>query len=410
MSGCINDRLQEICYEKDPSIIFHIRSLSAEPSTTSIEKIKSLRIILVSDGYIEYNDYIEFENALPVDGFSYDFVYKTISGKKDFYLFANEESVLGINFEGNPPLPNNLNALNLNLKTFLNSFKPVNLKDPNLELDQQQGQQLSELINSLYFTPEYNTQSGEIFLPYSASYADEFGLEILNNPEISDYEAKMYLVPVATKFNFNFINLCNDDYTVDEITIYSVNSQNYIMANVGSDLTKDFKPLNNPDYVIPDSDKNLYWIYWLAKVAEASHENSGYSDNFNFNQNYGWITDYSLPSGSALSQYNFLQNGILEVLPSTENNPVAYSSGPFYLPESNNSISNSGKQEYQLYMKFTKGTETKNITLSLGNLHSLFRDTHVVTSLTLTDSAIQIYVEIQPWTRKSANGLLREDN
>lgn len=424
--GCKDDNSSPLSPEKGENtaqIVFHINSLPGTRTSQPMERIKSLRIIMLSDDVIEQNEYILFETGRSVTEFKYDFVCNTLPGKKDFYIFANEESVKSINFGSGVTLPEGI-QIGSTLSNFFNAFLVIN------GVCTKTATQFKNCINELYFG-DYALkadQNGDVFLPYSASYEGKFAIDIpddlLSNEFISKkepyYISPLYLVPVATKFQFNFINLMEENFSVNNISIQNINTSNYLMAHVGNtDYIKDFAPINSDidtddlENEIPESDRNLYWIYWLAKVSAASNDSQSNFDNVNFNNTYGWISDYQMPQDD-LTQYNFLSSFISQTLevPSSQDktNPVAYTPGIFYIPESKNVTEQNTQQSYTLYLGFEKGNDKKTINLPISNLKALFRNTYVIINVTISEGDLQIYAEIAPWSEKVSNGWLMEEN
>ena len=389
------------------SLYFHIHSLTRASGYSSNELIRSLRIMMFSEGVLERNEYVSFENLdKSAEFFDYAFLWQTKPGHKDFYIFANEESVPSITVPQGS-LPEGLESIE-SLSDFLSYFQPS--QSSSEEVSSVDKSLFLELIDKVYFTPNYDNVDGTIYLPYSASYTGQFGIDIDKAGTHTELKNPLYLVPVATKFQFNFINLTNQDIDVTGLSLSNINSQNFLLANVGNkDRVKNFGPVNDLAYEPSDENKGLYWIYWLAKIAEESWNNPLYSDNFNFNEKYGWIYDYNLPD-SNVTIFDFIpQNSSPWVVePSVDDNdPFIFSSDIYYLPESKNLVDNT--QAYSIILRCSKGGENKNIELSIGNLRSLFRDTCVKITFTISDGDIEIYAEIADWIQKTANGILRED-
>lgn len=401
-------------------LVFHVRSLETTASSESREMLKSLRIIMLSDGALEKNEYISFgDEGIQVERFNYDFLWETIPGKKEFYLFANEESVKSIEFSEIVSLPSEIGKAS-SLTEFLSYFTPPeneenfeeSEKTANAELNLKKGLLLKKLTPSIIFNPDYTSSLGSVFLPYSSSYTGNYGITLKEDEGSALLSNPLYLVPVATKFTFRFTNLTKDQLKITNLTISKVNVCNYLFANVGDrDYEKNFSPVNEEPSEIPESDRNLYWVYWLAKVAKASQENSAYFDNVNFNDTYGWITDYNLPNED-LTPYNFLTNmtGTGLTVPSPEDEDSEYSTTTevFYIPESKNLVDEMSGQSYQLTLGVEKNGESRHKDLNFYNLKALFRNTAVRITVTISDTDMKIYAEISPWSPKVANGWLKE--
>ena len=331
-------------WDDSPIVMLHIASLSSGNAqmTTVREKIRSLRIIMMhEDGagnkYIEANRLIDTKTANAED-FSYIFQKRTIVGQKSFYLIANEESVTSVKFvdgvRGNGYAGNNLTA-------FLNHFKP-NMPTDKDDMDDAGGGavggdggdgggsgtageedgddtsdddddddnkggsdttpqpssavQFETLLNSLYLEFDPKTQSiypnesagseKNIYLPYSAYYTgDEYYISG-DKHEVDKTSTPMYLVPVATKFTFTFINERTSDVAVDYLTLVNTNKANYLMAKLDeSELTKR---------ILGDAN-DYYWIDWLKIVTGDTKFDQTTDDNTAANTKYGWIRYYRLP-------------------------------------------------------------------------------------------------------------------
>lgn len=410
-------------------VYLNITPLNSVVNTTATdnEYVKSLRIVLLSDGMIERNEYV------PLDQLAVTLTYRsrmeTVEGRKEFYLIANEESVGPVSFmpSDGVSLPNPLPEGTLH--QLLESYTPeFSVEDVNENTGgtsdnaPTKGEELAALLNAVYFSPEYTAgDDGRIYLPYVSYYGTydiEKGVDhSLTNPDgIFDPNPNpinMYLVPVATKFTFNFTNYREDAVNINEITINSVNSQNYLLARVGeNDMTKR----------LPGSDDDLYWIDWLGEVSHLSQSNAGFYPNINFNGKYGWITDYALPfetETNTANQYTFIGGNIqgFKVLGGAKDNPYFCTVGPFYIPESKNFYNpiteqNEDEQAYYLTFNFedTKvGEDPQEYQyVNISNLKALFRNTHVIINIKMEPGPIKVYAEIAPWIVKSINGWVTE--
>lgn len=391
-------------------------------NTKVLEKIKTFRIIITSmssnsqeeesddvDGPIESKEIVQLNKLVTEESlastFNYYLLWHTDLGTKNFYLFANEESVGELSYS-------NVSQAKTNLTTLLNSFEPGS-----------DASGLKSILTSAYFTPEYETDtSGNIYLPYTSMYE---GIEMNENYK----SLEMYLVPVATKFIFNFVNYRQYPVYIDGISIRSTNTENYLFANVGE---------KNMQMTLPEETSSLYWVDWLAEVSELSHGNYGYTPNQSFNSLYGWIWDYSIPTTSKVNEtYVFFKSDNRLLIPGfsdlkngdggdegeeVEGTPETYTAGPFYVPESKvNSYypdSSKDEREYQRYY-LTIGlkdsvTENKDVPefndVEIENLNALFRNTCVIINLVMRQGDVEIYAEITPWIVKKVNGWVTEGN
>ena len=416
MNSCVYDSYSDddgagdVVDENGLFLVLRISPLSSNGGDNignRYEKIKSLRIIILSDGAIEVNEYID-KPEMSASGFNY--IRQITAGKKDIYLIANENSVTGIKYykDDDMSLPADLPT---NLYDLLEKYSP------NVE-GSEAGADFENVINSVYFSSPYNEseeQKNDVYLPYVSHYSD---IQVKDN-ETSD-PIQMYLVPVATKFIFNFYNYRPATVNINGISMKSVNEHNFLVPHVGeTDLKKTF---NGEEYD---------WIEWLAKVSEASHNYTGFSDNVDFNDKYGWISDYEMPTPTIKKETVFVKGGNEEKYPVSkginEDTPSTLSLGPYYRPESrnlketnlntveedgDNEATNPNEQMYYLTLslKDTAPGETppEFTDVPISNLKALFRNTCVIINVTMRDGDVEVYTEIQDWNHKYANGWVTE--
>lgn len=401
MESCINDNAPdcdgtaaETQDKEQLRLVLRISSLDAGDSQSSnvTEKIKSLRVIILNekpngDKCLECNK--KLETDFNANQFQHIFTWSTIEGRKHFYLIANEESVQSVKTSSEEE-PKSLSDL-------LDSYTPDTTKTTNF----------AEVIKSVYFEPEsaYNISNNSRYLPYTAYY---YGYDIKKGEHLAEIPYNMYLVPVATKFTFNFTNKRVHDVSINEISVTPINSENFLIAHVGqSDIRKDF-----------DEEKELYWIDWLAKVSEKSHQEEDYNDNMSFNQKYGWIADYEIPSSTKPNTQTLIeqkQNISVPGMGEEGTIPEKLQLGPYYLPESKsenaNTVNNVTEYNYYLTLDLEdkmveNRPEFKNV--KIDNLKSLFRNTSVIINIIMSEGDVEVYTEIFPWTRRLANGWVVE--
>lgn len=443
--------------ESDPQALFvlHISPVNtrADASTDRVaEKIQSLRVIAISkddeegkNSVIEINRKVTFDNVVAVEEFGYSLTWRTRAGKKDFYIFANEESVGSIQFTEGTVLPEDLKDITPTLTQLLDCYpaafdadlKPEGTTAKETEDKTTSGENASSaqsraanfnaVINAVYFAPTYEIQENEgkrtVYLPYTTFYGnvnveEKETQEDDANRTADDSPYPMFLVPVATKFTFHFTNYRSNPVEINEITVDKIHSDNFLLAHVGS--TEEHKDFDGT---------TLWWVDWLAKVSEASHEDS---DNTSFNKHYGWIADYALPAHAQSNPHSFVQReGTSGAAPytvackdETSAEPGKCSLGPFYLPESRNEVT------YDTTVKDENGQDiTQKVTeqiwyltlrlhdttslpganplfdmVPISNLKALFRNTSVIIDITLREGDVEIYAEIHDWNEKFANG------
>lgn len=380
----------------DKFVMLRIGTLSIEDTK---EMVKSLRIIVTNDegstnpenAIIEFNEYIELKKPSSASTFDYTWVKPTnYEGTKDIYVIANEESVEGLTEELDQF------AVETSSEDFLSWMK------------------------NYAFIPNYEEQDGNFFLTYTSVNED-----ITTDTDFNIFVTDIYLIPVATKFIFNFYNYREYPVSIKEISITPVNTSNYLFAQVGeSDKYKFF------------DDKKLFWVDWLKKVAEESLKYEDFTQNEIFNNLYGWISDYNLPPSSSKEQYIFFSEENKFPVPGytvkegntpeeSENIPGTYRAGPYYLPESKNEETyteetEDGKtntitrQSYYLTMYYTDSLDGDMVPefedIPISNLRALFRDTYVIINIRMYAGDVDIFAEIAPWNQKEIKGWVEEGN
>ena len=414
----------------------HISPVAARNgSGASLDKemIKTLRIIIIHqnssdntssdttspDTYVEYNEVItpDIEDGIRATYFSYHLLYRTTPGRKKFYFIANETSVNNWSVPDDVDLPEGISA-NSGFDELLDSFKNGNEKVDMLE----------KILNNMSFSFENSdiTENGYIYLPYASVY-DYITVDPKDIKEVD-----MYIVPAVAKFTFNFTNHRNAPVNIKGISLFQTNQKGYLLAKVGE---KDYyKTLPQ------DTTKKLYWVDWLAMVSKLSQQQQNFSQNQNFNSLYGWISDYEIPDIDD-SEEEFLFKATEEevdgeiltlpiIVPETKitgegtddesEEPGFESVGPFYVAESINfrdpSTPSTGEeippQSYYLTLVWEdqgegkEAPEFKNNKIS--NLQALFRNTHVVINIVMSQGDVMIYAQIRNWDEKTAYGWLTE--
>lgn len=419
-TSCVYDYYDD---EEDPDVslgteyadraflALHVSPVDTRGATSGnvTERIKTLRVIVLNnkDGKdsVEYNKLISLGDlGFTPSYFTYDMMLPTIPGNKRLYFIANEKSVGSFMMDTNSSSSGELSA-------WLDSFQPKSAD----ETFDQTAKNFENTINSIYFAPQYIANDGHIFLPYTSYYGN------LNVDKGKVKEVTAYLVPVATKFTFKFINNRTYGVGVNEISLSKKNRDNFLFAHVGS---------SDSCKIFVDDNQSYYWVDWLAKVAEESHNHqSSVGDNELFNSKYGWIKDYSMPT-TDYEDAKFLESleptvsgktvtGV-EGSPDYSETPGTLELGPFYVPESRYEIpftDESGQTVTEQSYGLTLGlVDTKpngkpaptfeNVTID--NLKALFRNTSVVITVVMSEGTIDAYAEINPWTQKTANGWVVE--
>lgn len=375
------------------------------------EKIRSLRIVMLSDGYIELNEYIDMNassgKAVDAESFNYVKERATVAGNKRFYLFANEESVESINFQISE-LPDALDN-GIALSDFFKQYPAENLPS-NGTIGKASGGKASEferLMAAIYVAPEYAVEQNTVFLPYSAYYD---GGKVENTGE-TEVRKKMYLVPMAAKFTLNLRNYRKGAVKVEKVELSQFNTTNFLLARISEeDQTQYFN--STP----------FYWIDWLAQVGK---ESQTAPDQDVFDKSVGWIQNYQLP-GNAFIQPSFTlftNNGIINRLVD-KNNPETLKLVLYY-PESRNMVKKTvynpetlqyeeiDAQGYYARFRVSEAANSENVLatdwIEIDKVQALFRNTHVVVDVDLHENLVEIYSEVSPWKESDpVNGFVTE--
>ena len=388
-----------ILSDKDKVVLkIDVQPITPSTSANPEERIKSLRVVIVSKAEDDESaDIIECNRLLDMSdmaalGYSRTWTWQSMSAEKDIFVIANEESA-------GPNLPK-----------LLSSYP-----------EGKEARDFVEEVEGYYFAPEYKTEDGKIYLPYSFSRKGLIPQSgVVNN-------IKAWLIPVATKFVFNFTNSRENAININGISMSKANVSNYLLARPGSgELLKQY------------NGQTISWIDWLAAISRESWNYPDYSGNDGFNSDVGWIADYELPNLADAQVYTFVAensedtfsvkgatstvvNGETVVTPTTRTTPVYYipESANFIVPEGsddNSSGNGTGETPTKQQMFFltilledTGGTQAPPFNeVAIPNLGALFRNTYVIIDVNMSEGDIEVYAEIAPWTEKEANGWVED--
>lgn len=392
--------------QKKCILSINIATIATRDAESSVrEQINSFRIIIIGNDTVELNKKITTNTNASV--FNYFLTWPTSAGEKKFYLFANEENVTDLQFEGNPIPPGLTQPIAL--ESLLDTYK--------------EGDVVTDFPELICFTPEYEIDdNGIVTLPYSSVY----DINVINSAQDLD----MYLVPAATKFTFNFYNYRLTSYPIilEGLSINEVNPMTYLFGRVG----------NEDKYKIVTGEKEpSYWVDWLAKVSKLSQNETGFSGNVNFNEKYGWIKYYSVPETNNDTQTHFffaatgasgstppvnpiyIYGGKEDETDEETVEPYFVSLGPYYIPESKNILDvetggdlTAPKQAYYLTINWKETEEDKEMpeftNVEISNLPALFRNTNVIINIRLRQGDVEIYGEVADWSYKSKKGWATE--
>lgn len=425
--------------QSKPMVTLHIQPVTTRQNSGKVvEKVKSLRIIMLNQiddkEYVEFNKYIDF-SGITADpdvsssgdeaaAFNYIFSRVSVPGKKKFYLIANEESVESLSFADEETTPDWVQG-SISLTQLLDHYKEEYIpgyenmhqfENNHSEVTTALGKQFEEVMNSVYFMPEYTVNSkNEVFLPYSAYYGDyelKETTEADGSVAYRTINAEMYLVPIATKFDFKIINYRKNPVQIDNIEVQSINKSSFLNAQLASsELYRD---------------NGKWWIDWLAECSRLSQNSP---DLPTFNDLWGWVSGFDIPlddkSDFTVKILNE-DNEYWEVKELVDiSDPDILNLGPYYFPESKNLV------EKQILNTETNQFETKlvetyyvNFTMhdlkidrpfdsglmEIVNLKSMFRATHITIYVNLRQSEVEIYAEMAPWNLIEFKGYVQEED
>lgn len=421
-SSCIYDNYPDsdsVEGHIDPNttiLYLDLRALNPSTMTMPVEKIKTVRVIIIGEevdetdsdpaeetdggegtetvaGIVEYNRLYQFP-ASNASSFSYTVTWPSKLGPKSVYVIANEESV------------------GRELTDRLNQYTEM-----------AEAGDLETWLGGYSFVPKYTTTDNNIYLPYTFSKTGFVPSPAKVNT------VNCWLVPVATKFVFHFQNKRDNPVKINGISMASANSKSYVLPHIAQ----------NAQYMEYGGEL-LYWPDWLAIVSQSSWDYPEFGENEGFNSQYGWITAYSVPDPSDSDVYTFIAEDSEDVftvpaaqeitteegketVASTHTTPI------FYLPESihyrlpddvtssDSESDNEEKEEQQMYYLTINledlgggGKAPKFENVPIPNLNALFRNTFVVIQMVMGQGDIMIYAEIAPWNIVSSNGWVSEGN
>lgn len=413
LSSCVYERYESCTADRNRNreqmqLILRIGAVSGvtmQQTAEVVEIVKSLRVIIIDEnGRLDVNDRIPL-TAGTAKGFGYRYIRNLNAGDKHIYLIANEESVSKVMLTGDTEA---LADVPLTSLTAMLDYFKADAADAD-DGTNLTGSTFEDVLNRVYFANDYEITAGNtIALPYSACY--ELRLE---DRTLTQTEQPMYLVPVAAKFDFVFTNYRRYDAYIDDVIISSVNSHNYLNAQ----LDGEEKHRKTADAV------NVWWIDWLEARARGSQSAA---DANAYNEAWGWISRYWMPVANEPMRDVHLNpdNKEWRMDKLTDNsNPSRLNMGPFYVPESINipaptdgsgtsGAAGTGASQCYWLTFMVHDTMTEVTTLpgyEIDTLKALFRATHVIIYVELYESEAAIYAEIVPWDKHSFLGYVQQD-
>lgn len=398
ISSCINEKYDieesELIDPEKALLVLRVNTVtrSTRADVADVEKINSLRIVL----YDKSTETVEINQLFPdvrnldfYSGWSSEyeamFIIPDVSpGEKEIFIFANEESVRNLSADVGggtfPSLSNFFSWATVGSKGFSGYVKTVKFS----------------------LNQDFINQYG---LPYSSSYEITLGAG-------KRHEERFYLVPVATKFRFNFYNYQNQQVTLNSVSFSSVADNEFLMAHVeGEDIYKS----------LPNKSEKLYWIDWLHEISEISWNYGEPVWNEWFNGEYGWISDYNIPKNTNIPNNTGHTKKEIEpylpIPPISADNVKPVVIGPYYYNESKNIISQESQNynieiefhtQQQVYVSDPDNPNNKYWTYyprfrkDIEDLHSLFRNTFVDIDIIMSAYGnISIDYTVCPWNPKN---------
>lgn len=462
-----------------PRMMLHISTLNygARSADTGVEeRIKSLRIIMIHEDpdkrrYLEANRLIDIPDV-GADGegtlaghFTYIFQKRTVVGKKSFYLIANEEWAAGVTVKDDDESVAGREVPSLT--ALLNSYEPAmpsgkkaaadgvlttdpaddDPEHPDAAADAAaaaQAEAFEKLLQHLCLEPMQELGSGKLYLPYSAYYHSGYDITEEGGYEVDMTGSPMYLVPVATKFTFKFINertMDDGGLKIEKLELRSTNKTNYLMANFDLSQYKNKEEL----YLDPvgGGGKQIHWIEWLRQVAVATNGYQTSDDITGQNSRFGWISCYQVPYPESNSEeadggnddgvvYDFIRNlpdqhlilsNAVQIGNSDNVTPYEKEIGPFYLPEghhkeekltSDDTDEKTRVESYMLSITMLPANGSlsggKEAETEISNLKYLFRNTSIRITIALHEGGVKIYAETAPWNPVSLWGYVQDED
>lgn len=324
----------------------------------AIESMHSLRIVILdNNGVVENNEYFEFGSGRQT--YSHITELKSRSQKR-VYLFSNEESVTDIHCE----------SANVSLSGSLHDF---------LESVAEGATGFEAKIAAVNFSPDFSKP-----IPLNAVYDVDI-------PDGVRYvEKSFWLVRVATKFTFTFINKRKySDITVESFEVEGISDRQFFMP----------KFTGNKAPVFPGFPT---WIDWLKDVSDKTQINP---DNPTADTS-GWLTGYDIPAESNIGKLSY--NTPFTLTPTPAGAVYGKEIANLYCCESKNLRSDGEnkvpmEQQYTLHLKcsgyYGYDIEHRSYDIPLPNLRALFRNTHshVIISITEDEFDIKAVVDVVPY-------------
>lgn len=392
-AGCVYDNYDEDYIPSDVELVtlrIDVGTLGTRAGIASDlkEQMHSLRVVLLNAaGQIEYNNHYTqgtLEDASYVKADEAKLFFRTQYGPKKIFLIANEEFTAGVSG---------------GFETLTEALDSKKVGDDGFE----------EFVNGLTFTPDFE----EGLVLTSAYEFTVSGADKRDDTKPEAIKKEFFLVHVATKFELRFVNDREHPVTIDALSISSLAGDNaagdmYLMAN--------FDPTSNLTKTGPDG---RFWIDWLADVSKDTTAKPELPDNEGVNSDYDWITDYNLPAAVQHKELNV--KDLLNDLVGDWTIPTGGESQKitlpiFYASESKYNVGADNFQNYTFSITLTDTDpervndplrthvftpETYPELCRFANLHTLFRNTHVILTVRVSgapeDMELHLLIGICPW-------------
>lgn len=230
-------------------------------------------------------------------------------------------------------------------------------------------------------------------------------------------EPPFYLLRAVNKMELSFTNesgsspvdgvsdIAPKDIRLKSFTLSKLNSgRSYLFAHPDADdaMFDAYRP-SAEELALPlyeRSNLNPAWMLWLEQEADKTQQGGNHE-----NIEYQWLREYALPAPVSHADVtaSFSDNWTSSRKDADAAYPSVWEAPVFYFPESRYLADGATEQQYGITCVFERRNDgtTDEITRSavLPRLKSLFRDTHVLTNIRITDDArIELTLEVLPWT------------
>lgn len=317
------------------------------------EKLRTLRVIIISDGEVEANRLVKFDT----DGATIlndNLTFKIKPGTKDIALYGNEMSMPS-------DLRTTLESATPGTKfTRTDAYATVQTRADGSALYDWRGTYLDGM--------DYQSYHGTKAVPMSEYWPDI----VVAEPESEDdrrQHVRLFITRAVSKFSFT-ITKSNDGVTeADFVSLSNHRITGFTITGIGMN-----------QYLMPTNT-----VYSPAKSLNSSNPYGG-----------RYIESFDVPAGNSPQPYTYALATPCDVDGIKPGNSVLYNL-PVYFPETP-----GGDGRFTCVINAVDKTTGQPTTLfepvTLPNLPSLPRNTHVIVNILLTPGAMKCTVDVQPYT------------